>query len=129
MESMMQRLAVLVLVLLAGVADAQVRSYGDVSYQAPQDCSSITEQNRHHPFASLFRDQCERVGAASRQATARILGRPQPSRRVLEVPAHGTAEAKRHGVACMGGLVMLRLDNGWEQALDRGNRYYTCRQR
>jgi hypothetical protein len=27
----------------------------------------------------------------------------------------------------MGGLVMLRIKNGWEQALDADRRYYTCR--
>ncbi len=120
--------AVLVLIVATG-ASAQTRRYGDVSYQKPQDCSIITEQNRHNPFGYLFRDQCERINASSRQSTARILGRPQPSRKVLKVPAHGSDEAKRLGVACMGGLVMLRLENGWQQALDDEHRYYTCRER
>lgn len=108
---------------------AQTSRYGDVSYQKPQDCSIITEQNRHNPFAYLFRDQCERINASSRQSTARILGRPQPSRKVLNVPAHGSDEARRLGVACMGGLVILRIENGWQQALDDEHRYYTCRER
>ena len=107
----------------------QVQRYGDVSYQKPQDCSIITEQNKLNPFAYLFREQCEQSGARLRQSTARILGRPQPSQKVLTVPAHGSDEAKRLGVACMSGLVMLRLDNGWKQALDRDHRYYTCRER
>ena len=42
-----------------------------MSYQKPQDCSIITEQNRHNPFAYLFRDQCERINASTRQSTAR----------------------------------------------------------
>jgi len=108
---------------------AQTSRYGGVSYQKPQDCSIVTEQNRHNPFAYLFRDQCERINASFRQGTARILGRPQPSRKVLNVPAHGTDEARRLGVACMGGLVMLRIENGWQQALDNEHRYYTCRER
>jgi len=58
---------------------------------------------------------------------ARIMGRPQPSTQVLHVPAHGSDDAKRYGVACMSGLVMLRLPNGWQQALDAEHRYYTCR--
>lgn len=48
---------------------------------------------------------------------------------MLNVPAHGTDEARRLGVACMGGLVMLRIENGWQQALDDEHRYYTCRER
>lgn len=122
-------IAALAILVVATGSFAQTRRYGDVSYQAPQDCSLITEQQPRNPFAFLFRDQCERINAQTRQSTARILGRPQPSRSVLQVPAHGTDEAKRLGVACMGGLVMLRLDNGWAQALDREHRYYTCRER
>ena len=57
------------------------------------------------------------------------MGRPQPSTKVLSVPAHGTEQAKRYGVACMGGLVMLRIKNGWQQALDNERRYFTCRAR
>lgn len=108
---------------------AQTSRYSDASYQKPQDCSIITEQNRHNPFAYLFRDQCERINASTRQSAARILGRPQPSREVLNVPARGTDEARRLGVVCMGGLVILRVENGWRQALDDEHRYYTCRER
>ncbi len=110
-------------------ASAQSKRYGDVSYQQPQDCSIITEQNRLNPYGYLFREQCERMDASTKQNVARILGRPQPSKRVLSVPAHGTEEARRLGVACMGGLVMLRIENGWQQALDKDHRYYTCRER
>lgn len=118
--------AVVLLMITANVL-AQARRYGDVSYQQPQDCSIIIEQNKLNPFAYLFRDHCERIDAISKQSTARILGRPQPSQRVLTVPAHGSDEARRTGVACIGGLVMLRIENGWQQALDRDHRYYTCR--
>lgn len=123
----MRWIAAAVLLVAAANASAQTRRYGDVSYHQPQDCSIITEQNKLNPYAYLFRDHCERIDAISKQSTARILGRPQPSRRVLSVPAHGSDEARRTGVACMGGLVMLRIENGWQQALDREHRYYTCR--
>lgn len=126
-ECLMRSVTAVVLLVFALDALSQTRRYGDVSYQQPQDCSIITEQNKRNPFAYLFREQCERISASSRQTTARILGRPQPSKQVLTVPAHGTDEAKRLGVACVGGLVMLRLENGWEQALDGDHRYYTCR--
>ncbi|PBJ84276.1 hypothetical protein CMZ84_07560 [Lysobacteraceae bacterium NML93-0399] len=106
---------------------AQTKRYGDVAYSQPQDCSVITRDQRANPYAHLFRNLCEQSDARTRQSVARIMGRPQPSTRVLSVPAHGTDDAKRYGVACMGGLVMLRLPNGWQQALDAEHRYYTCR--
>lgn len=123
----MRMFFVVLVYFLSTPAAAQSSRYGDLSYQRPQDCSSITEQNKLNPYAYLFRDHCERVDARTKQTTARILGRPQPSQRVLTVPTHGSDEAKRTGVACMGGLVMLRIENGWQQALDRDHRYYTCR--
>lgn len=106
---------------------AQAPRHGDLSYRQ-QDCNIIVDYNKHNPYAYLFREYCEQIIAATNQSTARILGRPQPSKKVLKVPAHGTDEAKRLGVACMGGLVMLRIENGWKQALDNDHRYYTCRQ-
>ena len=106
---------------------AQNKRYGDISYAQPQDCSVITKQNPANPYAYLFRNYCEQSDARMKQTIAKLYGRPQPSTKVLAVPAHGTPEAKRYGVACMGGLVMLRIKNGWEQALDADRRYYTCR--
>ncbi|MBS7456020.1 hypothetical protein [Coralloluteibacterium stylophorae] len=117
----------LCVLVLPSLALAQGKRYGDIDYSRPQDCSVITREHRANPYAYLFRDLCERSDARSKQGVARIMGRPQPSTRVLDVPAHGTEDARRHGVACMGGLVMLRIENGWEQALDSEHRYYTCR--
>lgn len=125
----MRWIASFLMLMTTAQAMSQTPRYGDVSYQRPRDCSIITERNKLNPFAHLFREQCERINASTKQSTARILGRPQPSRQALTVPAHGSDEAKRLGVACMGGLVMLRIENGWEQALDRDHRYYTCRER
>lgn len=109
------------------VANPQAKRYGDFSYAQPQDCSVITKQNPANPYAYLFRNYCEQSDARLKQTIAKIYGSPQPSTTVLTVPAHGTPEAKRYGVACMGGLVMLRIKHGWEQALDADRRYYTCR--
>ncbi len=117
----------LALLVLPLTTSAQSKRYGDISDAQPQDCSIITRQNPGNPYAYLFRDHCEQSGARLKQSIAQIYGRPQPSTKVLSVPAHGTPEAKRHGVACMGGLVMLRIRNGWQQALDTERRYYTCR--
>lgn len=119
----------LALFLLPSSAMSQARRYGDVSYAQPGDCSIITRLNPANPYAYLFRNHCEQSDARMKQSIARIMGRPQPSAKVLSVPAYGTADAKRYGVACMGGLVMLRIENGWQQALDGGHRYYTCRAR
>jgi len=117
----------LILLVATLVSHAHDKRYGDISYAQPQDCSVITKQNPANPYAYLFRDYCERSDARMKQTLAKVYGRPQPSTTVLTVPAHGTSEAKRYGVACMGGLVMLRIKNGWEQALDADRRYYTCR--
>lgn len=53
-------------------------------------------------------------------------GRPQGSASVVQLPAHGTAQAKSTGYACMGGLAMKRLANGWEQLNDNGGNYLRC---
>ena len=123
----MRLLIALAALLLPLVSSAQSKHYGDISYAQPQDCSVITKQNPANPYAYLFRNYCEQSDARLKQTVAKLYGRPQPSTTVLTVPAHGTPEAKRYGVACMGGLVMLRIKNGWEQALDADHRYYTCR--
>ncbi len=124
----MRTLFGLVVLLLPVTLHAQTKQYGKVSYAQPHDCSVVTTgSNRYNPYAYLFREHCEQSSARLKQTLARLNGRPQPSMRVLDVPAHGTGQAKRYGAACMGGLVMLRIRNGWEQALDADKRYYTCR--
>ena len=123
----MRYLLLLIGLLAPLLSSGQTGRYGDVSYSQPQGCSVITRDQRANPYAHLFRNLCEQSDARTKQSVARIMGRPQPSTRVLSVPAHGTDDAKRYGVACMGGLVMLRLPNGWQQALDAEHRYYTCR--
>lgn len=123
----MRTLIGLIILLLPLAVSAQAKRYGDISYARPNDCSIITKQNPGNPYAYLFRDHCEQSDARTKQTIAKIMGRPQPSTKVLSIPTHGTAQAKRYGVACMGGLVMLRIRNGWEQALDSDRRYYTCR--
>ena len=103
----MRYLLLLIGLMAPLLASAQASRYGDVSYSQPQDCSVITRDQRANPYAHLFRNMCAQSDARTKQNIARIMGRPQPSTRVLRVPAYGTDEAKRYGVACMGGLVML----------------------
>jgi len=120
-------LLLLIGLLAPSLSNSQSPRYGDVDYSQPQDCSVIARNQHGNPYAHLFRSMCEQSDTRTKQSVARIMGRPQPSTQVLRVPAHGTDDAKRYGVACMGGLVMLRLPNGWQQALDAEHRYLTCR--
>ena len=53
-------------------------------------------------------------------------GKPQASDEVVTLPAHGTPEAKRSGYACVGGLAMRRLQNGWEQVRDSRSNFVRC---
>lgn len=53
-------------------------------------------------------------------------GQPQGSATVVQLPAHGTAQSKSSGYACMGGLAMRRLPNGWEQLKDQGGNFLRC---
>jgi len=53
-------------------------------------------------------------------------GRPQASSVRLRLPIHGSAEAKRVGFACVNGLAMERLKNGWSQLRDEQANFYRC---
>ena len=53
-------------------------------------------------------------------------GRPQPAGSWLNLPAYGSTESIRSGYACMGGLAMHKIKNGWEQVLDINHNYYRC---
>ncbi len=86
------------------------------------DCKAMT---RTDPRMLHFCEQLDYdfgVGYA-----ARAFGAPRPSREVVSLPRHGSAEAKQFGVACLGQLAMRRLDNGWEQLRDREGNYLRCR--
>lgn len=124
---------VLVAVLLCGPSFAQmhvskqptparVNVPAKVSSPKPFDCKAMT---RSAPWQLHFCEQLDYdVGSGS---TRRLFGMPRPSREVVTLPAHGTSEAKRYGVACMNQLAMRRLDNGWEQLRDRDGNYLRCR--
>ncbi len=42
------------------------------------------------------------------------------------MPAYGGAEAKQLGTACMGGIAMRRLNNGWEQLRNAKGEWVRC---
>ena len=108
-------------------AHGQARGSLDVDNRRGNGCDSITAQQPMNPYAYIMREHCHQSDARYKQAVAKIYGRPEPSLKVLFVPAHGSPDAKRYGVACVGGLVLVRVKNGWEQALDANRRYYRCR--
>jgi len=53
-------------------------------------------------------------------------GRPQASSVRLRLPAYESSEAKRVGFACVNGLAMERLKNGWAQLRDQQFNFYRC---
>lgn len=70
---------------------------------------------------------CEQSNYDLSSVYAKAYGMPLPSRRVISLPAYGSAASKRHGVACLGQLAMSRVANGWEQLRDAEGRYQRCR--
>jgi len=118
----MARVVLLLTALLAAQAMAQVhvyrpparpadtRPYHSPPGQLPKECNDT----RGNPWLAAV---CSWAGR----------GRPQASGEWLSIPAYGSAEAKRTGFACMGGLAMRRLPNGWEQLRDRSNNFYRCK--
>ena len=84
---------------------------------APLDCH---KQPLHRKF-------CEQIEASIVQGDARTRGRPIPTIAVLELPAHGSAKAKEWGFACISGVSMRRLPNGWEQLRTRDHQHIRCR--
>lgn len=114
------------LLVFQGNCDAQQKS--TVSYTPPQDCNSLKDiyfKNKS-PYEFLFLEHCERLRIDLKQNVARVYGRPQPSKRILSVPEHGSTESAKYGVSCINHLVMIKTKDGWVQALDGERRYYTC---
>ncbi len=85
------------------------------------DCASLTAAT---PWMVTY---CREVDFSLQRGVSASLGRPLPSRTVIEVPALGTAEAKAAGVSCSEGRVIARVGNGWVQALDKERNYLRCR--
>jgi len=110
---------VLCLVLVAGPAWAQDTT--------PYNCERLTVATTGSWAAPIIRDLCEKQEARNGQAFAKILGKPRPSLAVYELPAYGSNEAKRTGLACVSGTAMQRLENGWKQLLDREHNWLRCR--
>jgi hypothetical protein len=93
----------------------------------PYNCERLTIAKTGSWAAPIIRDLCEKQEARNGQTIAKILGKPRPSLVVYELPAYGSSEAKRTGLACVGGTAMHRLNNGWVQLRDRQHNWLRCR--
>lgn len=93
----------------------------------PMTCHDVLRDAPPFPHVLAARRMCERSDAQTAQALARIFGQPQPSSDVWNLPAYGTPLANQLGFACIDGLAMRRLANGWEQLRDESHRYRRCR--
>jgi hypothetical protein len=105
--------------LLSRIAQAQDTT--------PFQCERLTVANTGSWAAPILRDFCEAQEAHTAQAFAKILGKPRPSTEVYLLPAYGSAEAKRTGLACVSGTAMRRLRNGWEQLRNPTYNWIRCR--
>jgi len=121
-------LAALAAAFLAFSVSAQTRSATGggvprVSQPKPAAYNPLSKSTT--PFnCRRYRDQvfpidmqtyCQNIENSYIQSEARRVGRPAPSASIVTLPSLGSPEAKRAGVACVGGTAMRRLSNGWEQ--------------
>ena len=93
----------------------------------PYNCEQFTIAKTGSWAAPMIQDLCESQEAHNGQAFAKLQGKPRPSTTVYQLPAHGSPEAKRTGLACIGGTAMQRLKNGWLQLRDAQQNWLRCR--
>jgi len=110
--------------LLAAALYAPLASANDTT---PFQCERLTIAKTRSWVAPILRDFCEQQEASNGQTMAKLLGKPRPSSQVYLLPSYGSPEAKRTGLACVGGTAMRRLTNGWEQLRDRQQNWVRCR--
>jgi len=92
----------------------------------PFNCAQYAWPKHPHPAAKAY---CDEIEANTLQNEARQAGRPGPSSEVIALPALGSADAKRSGMACVGGQALRRLSNGWEQVASPSGGWLRCRER
>ena len=93
----------------------------------PFQCERLTIAKTGSWVAPILRDFCEKQEASNGQSMAKLLGKPRPSTQVYLLPGYGSTEAKRTGLACIGGTAMRKLANGWEQLRDQQHNWVRCR--
>ena len=112
------------ILMLAAALQAPMASANDTT---PVQCERLTVAKTRSWTAPILRDFCENSEARNGQAMAKLLGKPRPSTQVYLLPGYGSAEAKRTGLACVGGTAMRKLSNGWQQLRDREHNWVRCR--
>jgi len=112
------------ILLLAIALHAPLANANDTT---PFQCERLTIAKTGSWVAPILRDFCEKQEASNGQTMAKLLGKPRPSTQVYLLPSYGSSEAKRTGLACVGGTAMRKLPNGWEQLRDRQHNWVRCR--
>ena len=112
------------MLLLVVALHAPVASAADTT---PFQCERLTIAKTRSWIAPVLRDFCEKQEASNGQSMAKLLGKPRPSTQVYLLPGYGSAEARRTGLACVGGTAMRKLANGWEQLRDHRHNWVRCR--
>lgn len=113
-----------VALLIASMLYVPLASASD---KTPFQCERLTIAKTRSWVAPILRDFCEKQEASNGQTMAKLLGKPRPSTQVYLLPSYGSDEAKRTGLACVGGTAMRKLANGWEQLRDRQHNWVRCR--
>ena len=80
-----------------------------------------------HPRAEM-KAFCDQTESSTLQAEARRAGRPGPSDDVVRLQSLGSPEAKKTGLACVGGQAMRKIENGWQQLSSKGGGWQRCRE-
>lgn len=114
----------LLLLLLVSVPTfAQVKAY----QSRPPSKSPAYVPHTNPPYPPQCLDVANRDNPWLQALCSSMMrGHPLPSSTVLQLPAHGSAEAKRTGFECLSGMAMKRLANGWEQVLDTNRNFVRC---
>jgi hypothetical protein len=86
-------------------------------------------QYRREDYPFDMRAYCQSIENSYIQSEAQRVGRPTPSASVAALPALGTSEAKRTGIACAGGTAMKRVTNGWGQLSAPDGGWQRCTER
>lgn len=94
----------------------------------PFQCERLTIAKTRSWVAPILRDLCDKQEARNGQTIAKLQGKPRPSMQVYRLPGYGSTEARRTGLACIGGTAMRKLSNGWDQLRDRQGNWVRCRE-
>jgi len=84
------------------------------------------QQYRGQKYPVDVQAYCQSIENSYIQGEARRVGRPSPSSSIVELPSLGSSEAKSSGYACVGGIAVRHLSNGWEQVSAADGGWQRC---